>query len=93
MCHCAQRGWQFLQLAHSFRQIKLKPINLVHVTRSEAHAFHHGQTLLLWESEVGCQLFLFVVVFEVEVGAGELGLDDFPEPVHWRTKCDIRRIG
>lgn len=34
-----------------------------------------------------------VVVFEVEVGAGELGLDDLPEPVHWRTKCDVRRVG
>ena len=26
---------------------------------------------------------LVVVVFEVEVGTRELGLDDLPEPVHW----------
>jgi hypothetical protein len=31
---------------------------------------------------------LVVVVFEVEVGTGKLGLDDLPEPVHWRTKRD-----
>src|SRR6266850_5748921 len=36
---------------------------------------------------------LVVVVFEVEVGTGELGLDDLPEPVHWRTKRDVRGIG
>ena len=36
---------------------------------------------------------LVVVVFEVEVGTGELGHDDLPEPVHWRTKCDVRGIG
>ena len=36
---------------------------------------------------------LVVVVFEVEVGTGELGLDDLPEPVHWRTKRDVREIG
>ena len=34
-----------------------------------------------------------VVVFEVEVGTEELGLDDLPEPVHWRTKRDVRGIG
>jgi hypothetical protein len=34
-----------------------------------------------------------VVIFEVEVGTGELGLDDPPEPVHWRTKRDVRGIG
>ena len=28
---------------------------------------------------------LVVVVFEVEVGTGELVPDDPPEPVHWRT--------
>lgn len=26
---------------------------------------------------------LVVVVSEAEVGTGELGLNDFPEPVHW----------
>ena len=36
---------------------------------------------------------LVVVVFEVEVGTGELGLNDLPEPVHWRTKRDVRGIG
>lgn len=36
---------------------------------------------------------LVVVVFEVEVGTGELGLDDLPESVHWRTKRDVRVIG
>ena len=35
---------------------------------------------------------LVVVVFEVEVGAGESSLDGLPEPVHWRTKCDVRGI-
>jgi hypothetical protein len=34
-----------------------------------------------------------VVVFEVEVGTGELDLDDPPEPVHWRTKRDVRGMG
>ena len=36
---------------------------------------------------------LVVVVFEVEAGTGELGLDDLPEPVHWRTKRDVSGIG
>jgi len=36
---------------------------------------------------------LIVVVFKVEVGARELGLDDLPEPVHWRTKRDVREAG
>jgi hypothetical protein len=36
---------------------------------------------------------LVVVVFEIEVGTGELGLDDLPEPVHWGTKRDVRGIG
>jgi len=35
---------------------------------------------------------LVVIIFEVEVGTGELSLDDFPEPVHWRTKRDVRGI-
>lgn len=26
---------------------------------------------------------LVVIVFKVEVGTGELSLDDVPEPVHW----------
>ena len=28
---------------------------------------------------------LVVVVFEVEVGTRELGLDDVPQPMHWQT--------
>ncbi|KAI9568887.1 hypothetical protein HD554DRAFT_2096480 [Boletus coccyginus] len=36
---------------------------------------------------------LGVVVFKVEVGTGELGLDDLPEPVHWRTKRHVGGIG
>lgn len=36
---------------------------------------------------------LDVVVFEEEVGTGELGLDRFPEPVHWRTKRNVSAIG
>jgi len=36
---------------------------------------------------------LIVVIFKVEVDARELGLDDLPEPVHWRTKRDVRGIG
>ena len=39
------------------------------------------------------EMNLVVAVFEVEVGTGELGLDDLPEPVHWRTKCNVRGIG
>jgi hypothetical protein len=26
---------------------------------------------------------LVVIIIEVEVGTGELGLDGLPEPVHW----------
>lgn len=36
---------------------------------------------------------LVVVVFEVEVGTRELGLDNLPEPGHWRTKRDVRGTG
>ena len=32
-------------------------------------------------------------VFEIEVGTRELSLDDFPEPVHWRTIRDVRGMG
>ena len=35
---------------------------------------------------------LVVVVFEVEVGTGELGLDDVPQPVNWRTVRYVRSI-
>ena len=35
---------------------------------------------------------LFVIVFKVEVGTWELGLDDPPEPVHWGTIRDVRGI-
>ena len=38
-------------------------------------------------------LIVVVVVYEVEVGTRELGLGDLPEPVHWRTKHDVRGIG
>ncbi len=33
------------------------------------------------------------LIVEVEVDIGALGLDDIPEPVHWRTKRDVRGIG
>ena len=37
---------------------------------------------------------LVVIVLKVvQVGTRELGLDDLPEPVHWRTKRDVRGIG
>jgi hypothetical protein len=36
---------------------------------------------------------LVVVVSELYIGTRELGFDDAPEPVHWQTICDIRRIG
>ena len=36
---------------------------------------------------------LVIAVFEVEVGTGELGLDNLPEPVHRRAKRDVRGIG
>ena len=29
------------------------------------------------------EINLVVIVFEVQVGTGELGLDDLPKPVHW----------
>lgn len=31
--------------------------------------------------------------FEVEVGAGELSLDDLPEPLHERAVRNVRRVG
>lgn len=39
------------------------------------------------------EINLIDIVFEVEVGTRELGLDDLPEPVHRRGKRDIRAIG
>ena len=36
---------------------------------------------------------LVVIVFKIEVGTRELSFDDIPEPVHWRTKRDVRGIG
>lgn len=35
---------------------------------------------------------LVVIVFEVKVSTRELGLDDLPRPVHWRTKHDGKVI-
>jgi len=35
---------------------------------------------------------LVVVIYKVEVGTRELIPDDLPEPVHWRTKRDVRGV-